>query len=30
MRLTAEQVNIIKRAVIYTFGDTARIWFQGR
>jgi predicted nucleotidyltransferase len=29
MRLTPEQVNIIKRAVFDTFGDTARIWLFG-
>jgi predicted nucleotidyltransferase len=29
MRLTTEQVNIIKRAVVDTFGDTARIWLFG-
>jgi len=29
MRLTHEQVNIIKRAVIDTFGDTANVWLFG-
>ena len=29
MRLTQEQVNIIKRAVIDTFGDTASVWLFG-
>jgi predicted nucleotidyltransferase len=29
MRLTPEQVNIIKWAVVDTFGDTARIWLFG-
>ena len=29
MRLTPEQVNIIKRAVADTFGNKARIWLFG-
>jgi predicted nucleotidyltransferase len=29
MRLTPEQVNIIKRAVVDTFGYAARIWLFG-
>ena len=29
MRLTQEQVNIIKRAVTDTFGDTASVWLFG-
>jgi len=29
MRLTQEQVNIIKRAVIDTFGDTTSVWLFG-
>jgi predicted nucleotidyltransferase len=29
MRLTQEQVNIIKRTVIDTFGDAASVWLFG-
>ncbi len=29
MRLTQEQVNIIKRAASDTFGDTASVWLFG-
>jgi hypothetical protein len=29
MRLTPEQVTIIKKVGIDTFGDTARIWLFG-
>jgi predicted nucleotidyltransferase len=29
MRLTQEQVNTIKRAVIDTFGNTASVWLFG-
>lgn len=29
MRLTPEQIKVIKKAAIDTFGDTARIWLFG-